>query len=687
MLIFFITVILIINIYFFQSLFLGLMFGFGYFFILSKKFNPKSNLIYSTLLVLSILSFSGAIVYFFYELNNAVIAIILITTPIIISKIPTRQLTDQFTIHNKFSILNNKFKKLLILIYLTLTFISFKLLLISQTTDAIRSPWGIIPSEFFIFYFLATVILIFIILSAKTKKPLFLISLHFLLSSSVALIIYKLGYGFDQFIHLATEKVIYETGAIFPKPFYYLGQYSLVIILAKMFSISHEWIDKLLTIILFSFFLPTIIYISFKKIDFQKNLSLLASLSFLIFPLSSFIVTTPQNLANLFILFTIFASLPYLFQKEKSLIPIIILTLTTLAIHPLAGIPLLIFLSLIILTNYRHTQTCKNSTSASFLQVLISVLVFCFSSIILPLIFLINSSLSGLQINLITLPKEQFFSFLYNLKPYFINNFNLAFDFAYFYKFNFYILTFLLSTVIFLLIYKKTKFFIPYFLSFIVIFLNFLILKLLFSFDFLIDYEQGAYTQRIFEISFYFLYPIILYGLIIFFTKLQKQKIYTKLFFILLLVSIVTSSFYASYPRDDDYEASHSFNATLSDIKTVQWIEQDAGKNDFIVLANQQVSVAGIQEYGFKKYYEDQFYYPIPTSSPLYEYYLKMVGDEPKKEYILEAMQSVGVKQGYFVLNEYWWRYRDLVKIAKKNSASYKVIDNGKNIIFKYTIN
>jgi hypothetical protein len=211
-------------------------------------------------------------------------------------------------------------------------------------------------------------------------------------------------------------------------------------------------------------------------------------------------------------------------------------------------------------------------------------------------------------------------------------------------------------------------------------------LKFVISINFLIDYEQGDYANRILEISFYFLYPIIFYGLIIFLKKLSKQKEVIRILFIIFISALITSSLYLSYPRSDDYQTSQLFNISQTDIETVKWINQDAESENFIVLANQQVSAAAVKEYGFKKYFNSQFYYPIPTNSPLYSYYLKMVDEEPKREYVDEAMINLGVKQAYFVMNSYWWRFKEITDEAKKTADSFKLINNGANIVFKYNL-
>ncbi len=423
MIIFPITILLILNFWFFKSVFWGVILGFFYFLFLSRKlaqkFTPKLNLLFSFLLVLSLTSFIGAGFYFLYQLNNAIIAIILLVLPALIYRhcesVSSRQsgtdeaiprLTEKITgllrrsLHSvaftprndmgrlmannnwpiNWPFLRPKYKNLLIITYSFLAFILFKILFIFQTSEAIRSPWKVIPPEFFIYYFLATLALLIIIVNSTKKIYLSLISVHFLISSSIALIIYKLGYGFDQFIHQATEKIIIQQGVIYPKTIYYLGQYSLVTFLSKIFNINHIWIDKLLVTILFSVFLPFIIYISLKKLFPNNRATPVLPLLFLFFPISSFIVTTPQNLANLFILFIVFISLPFLAKKENWLLLIIILTLATLAIHPLAGIPALIFLIIILFDTYSLSPIIKYS-------------FFVLGSTIIPLIFLINSYL------------------------------------------------------------------------------------------------------------------------------------------------------------------------------------------------------------------------------------------------------------------------------------------------------
>ena len=126
----------------------------------------------------------------------------------------------------------------------------------------------------------------------------------------------------------------------------------------------------------------------------------------------------------------------------------------------------------------------------------------------------------------------------------------------------------------------------------------------------------------------------------------------------------------------------------------MRWIEENANEN-YIALANQQVSAAALREFGFKKYYTpspyqgegggEVFYYPIPTGGPLYQYYLDMVYKKLSRETMNAAMDLVGVKKGYFILNKYWWAFPKILEEAKFEADDWKDFGNGEVYVFEYT--
>ena len=149
--------------------------------------------------------------------------------------------------------------------------------------------------------------------------------------------------------------------------------------------------------------------------------------------------------------------------------------------------------------------------------------------------------------------------------------------------------------------------------------------------------------------------------------------------FITLLISV---GFYLSYPRYDNVYATHGRNVSIYDFKAAEFINKTASE-PYVVLASQNTSVAAVKLFGFGPVYNENFYYPIPTGSELYQYFLKMVNDQPKTEYINKVKNITGVQTVYFVLPEYWNNFDNLKQQAKTISKESHSIDNH-IYIFKY---
>ena len=100
------------------------------------------------------------------------------------------------------------------------------------------------------------------------------------------------------------------------------------------------------------------------------------------------------------------------------------------------------------------------------------------------------------------------------------------------------------------------------------------------------------------------------------------------------------------------------------------------------------VGAAAIKEFGFKKYYNNQFYYSMPMGNPqtFYDYYLEMIYQGATRQTMEKAMAQAGVSESYFVLNQYWRNAEKIASQAKESADSTHEIDAGKIYIFKYTV-
>jgi hypothetical protein len=155
-----------------------------------------------------------------------------------------------------------------------------------------------------------------------------------------------------------------------------------------------------------------------------------------------------------------------------------------------------------------------------------------------------------------------------------------------------------------------------------------------------------------------------------------------------LLISIIlTCSLYLSYPRLDAYHNSRGFSISSSDQQAVRLIDQQT-KQKYIVLANQQTSVAALKELGFDNYLQTSsgeiFFYPIPTGGQLYQYYLEMVNKKPDQNIMRSAMSLAGVQESYFVINKYWTFSNRIIAEAKLQANNFWIINNGEIYIFQY---
>ncbi|MFH1522653.1 MAG: hypothetical protein ABIE43_02425 [Patescibacteria group bacterium] len=575
--------------------------------------------------------------------------------------------------------------------YCLLFTVSIYILFKSQTTEAIISPWQVIPSYFFLFYGLATAIIITIILHGSNNLAIkqfnyltiFLISLHYFLSFSIALIIYKIGYGFDPFIHQATVDLINKTGAVEPKTFYYLGQYSLVVILHKITTLSLVWLDKLLVPILAAIFLPITFFQFLEKWFKDKTTNFLLLITLLLLPFSFFIVTNPQNLAFLFLIITIFLGLAC--SSTTELIIVYLLALTSLVIHPLAGIPALLFA--LALTVY-HSDKAK-------LKKYLFFLIYSLSAITLPLAFyfLGKNQITNLNDLAVQTGSEK----LSNLKKLIMpGQENFILNFIYLYSFNIKFIIGILALaglIIYLFHNKKCRIFLLSFGMSLSLFIAYFLTKQL-PFNFLITYERQNYSDRILIAAIIFTLPFIITILYWLIDRIKNQKKTVSILFFIFASILITASLYLSYPRFDNYFNSHGYSISQNDIEAVHWIEENTDKN-YIVLANQQVSATALREFGFNHYitvpppYDgagqgEIYFYPIPTSGQLYQYYLNMVYEKPNKETMQKAMDYAGVKEAYFVLNKYWWAFDKILEEAKLEADNWQEIANGEIYVFKY---
>lgn len=539
----------------------------------------------------------------------------------------------------------------------------------ARSQTALISPWVVISGWFFVAWI--TTFITALIMTWR-NHPFFklIIIFQYFLAFSVVAITYKLGYGFDPFVHQAAVDYIVKHGAVFPKTFYYSAQYGLETLITKL-GLSLVLVDTWLLPLSSALLLPLAILEAGKKIFHQSRVVRLLPLVLLILPYSFLIVTTPQNLAYLFSLIAIAIALGATVKTDWYFIWLLVGL--ALLLQPIAGLPLFC-----LLLSWRLRQLDWKNKDIGYGLLLAA------NAVGLPIVFML------LEVEPIAwkpLFKSLFTWQLPELSLIHQNNWllNLVYTFGNNYTWIILILIAVGSYLIFKNGYRSSRGF--YGLA-ILHSLSLLIAYSLtrgLSFDYLIDYERSNYSSRLLIMAVIISLPTILISL---YELLKRASVITKnldrqyLFFGALTL-LTACSLYLSYPRQDDYARSGGRAVSISDIEAVKLVDIDSNGQAYIVLANQQTSAAALRLYGFAHYYNDLFYYPLPTGGLLYNYFLKM-NDLPSRETAESAMKKAGVNRLYYIVNRYWWQSDSLNALAKVSADYHFTAQNGEAEIFVY---
>ncbi|MEI6836061.1 MAG: hypothetical protein WCK59_04470 [Candidatus Falkowbacteria bacterium] len=625
------------------------------------------------LIALSLIMIWGSLIYYFYNLSWPAIILTLFLSGLSFY-LRARFFQSKSENQEKTPILPQKnwlHTWWPIAIYLVIISATFYLLIKSSSSSALISPWQVVPQSFFWLYLSATAWLFYVLnRQLKSNLKIWLLRIHYFLAFAIAVIVYQIGYGFDPFIHQATMELIDKQGFVLPKPLYYLGEYSLIIIFHKFSGLSIYLLNKMLVPLLSALFLPKAIFSFLEKHGAPKRAAI-SILILLALPLNLFILSTPQNLTYLWLLLVIF----YSFASHLSYLPLI-LGLATLSVHPLSGLPALFFIAW-------HELLKRKEKLKTFWWHTDNIIIWILSAISLPLSFTLvtGESWRNLSFSIKGLVSILNFNFSSTNLGGLVLNFcyllasNWLYIFIIFSLFGFYIWFKKNYDEAYLLVKMGTALLVGFLLSASL------------SFTFLIDYERNNYISRLPILISLFVLPSVVLAVDYLSTKIWRATKTEIISGWLLFSLLISASIYLSYPRLDIYNNSRGYSVSWADILAVKSIDKQT-KNPYIVLANQQTSVGALKELGFSHYFEKSgesiFFYPIPTGGQLYQYYLEMVNDSPQRKTMEKAMDLAGVKEAYFAVSKYWWLSNRIISEAKITANSYWEVDGGSIYVFKF---
>lgn len=196
---------------------------------------------------------------------------------------------------------------------------------LARTDEGLISPWQVLPIGMFGLFFVGTLFALLALPRLSGRSRLLLAILHTATAYSISLIVYKLGFGFDPFVHEAATNYIVQHGAVDPKTPFYIGQYVLVAGSHFLTGLPVAAIQALLVPLLASVLLPWVL--SFRARPWIAW----------ILPFAYFTFTVPFNLGMLGLVLCLL--LPG--EEPDVRLARFALAVATLLIHPLVGIPAL----------------------------------------------------------------------------------------------------------------------------------------------------------------------------------------------------------------------------------------------------------------------------------------------------------------------------------------------------------
>lgn len=537
----------------------------------------------------------------------------------------------------------------------------------AATTDAIRTPWPLLPR--WTLPLIGVLWILPLVTAWRGKQPLtVVIQAVCALAATVVItpLLYRIGYGFDGFLHVAGELILAKTGTLSPKPPYYMGQYVFVAWLAQLFDLEIARVDRWLVPVASALLLPMAAFVTLRR-----HTSMLAAL--VLVPIGALIATTPHGFATTLgivaLLLTINAG------RSHSSLPSILFAAWAALTHPLVGLPILCAVIAAVLWRRQGWLRWLGLPAAIV------------AGISVPLLFGLASRAGAGASASVDFTKlfdlNAWHSLLVGFLPWVPNRYALWPQASVWVE---KLLPWVVAVFAILALRRKDEKNLSFAVASASTFIAASILKLAGDFGFLIDYERGNYADRLFLVAGLLLLPLAIPELGRRLADAKRSALIPRLAVLISIGLLGAGASYAALPRHDAVTPSRGWSMGRADLEAVRLIDEDADGAPYTVLANQTVSAAAVKTFGFKHYHNDVFFYPIPTGGALYDVFLKASYEEPSREVMKEAATLGGSDLVYFVVNNYWWKADSLSEAAASSSDRTFVIQDGKVKVFKYEL-
>lgn len=518
---------------------------------------------------------------------------------------------------------------------------------LARTGDALRSPWLVLPATIFVVFAISTAALAAFAAVTRSRWTLVLASVHFFAAFSVSAAVYAVGFGFDPFIHRAAETALLRDGAIEPKQILYAGQYVLVAAMGHLTSLPLKLIDVWLVPLLAALALPSAAYLGLKRgLKTDEATALVGANFLLIVPFLPLTFTVPFNLtAVLFLALSLLLPLAGTDWRRDALFAA--LSLFILLTHPLLGAPAALLVALFVLWNRFPKKLPRILLAAAFTVGF---------ALALPALFSLNNLRQGEPPFIWQDPwaRLDFFLGLFR-DPYRHDLFPIPWPWEALYAYRTFVppLLTLLAIILVAVRLELRERLGPFLTFFLGTTVTLFLLTTSFVFKDVIAYEQTEFASRLLQVSYFLALPILATALLP--RLLARPRL--KVLALPACAMAAAASWYFSYPQSNPKALFSGPSVSQADVEAVREIETLAAGKPHVVLANQMMAAAALQEFGFARYLVTPqgkiLWYPIPTGGTLYPFFMAM-NTVPGKETAREAAVFADVGSVFFAVHDYW---------------------------------
>ncbi len=522
--------------------------------------------------------------------------------------------------------------------------LAFSFLLRARTDAAIASPWQSLPTTILPVFGLGFFLLLLLGAGARKRLVDILWIVQSALAFGVSTIVYRLGFGFDPFIHQAAARALVERSRIDLTSILYAGQYAFEAGLARMTGLPVAWIDRalvpLLAVVIVGWLAPRVVRAWGIEHPFVGS-RVLFLLPFL--PLT---FTVPYQLTYLGLVFVILL-LPWLVVRAGFVCAALFLLLMGL-VHPLLAIPA----GILVVCGWLGGRVPRLAGLGAFLLTFIGLLA---------AFYVYVTRLGGTM----ALPTTAFWQVAWQTLtafPYRLTD--APWIVEVFYRF-FHVWPFLFALVGCI----GMRFLPPSLRPFRWIYPGaaFGLLSVAFvlaastRFVDILSTEQFEFALRLRYAFPLFFLPGVIAGIERFLVRIPHAL---RPFIFLLCAALATGAWYVSYPQANRYIQMSAPGMSKTDIQTVQAIEAMAAGQSYVALTPQMVSAAALDQLGFGRELQTpqgkRYAYAIPTGGEFYQQYLRL-WHEPDIKRILSTTRALSGQQRVFIVIPRAWDPRGVL--------------------------